>query len=64
MVSEGALPMNIPSSINLFPPLPFATRLLLLLLLPPLPLPLDLGLDNSRNLITRLLPLWTLRAEI
>ena len=64
MVSEGALPMNTPSSINLFPPLPFATRLLLLLLLPPLPLLLDLGLDNSRNLITRLLPLWNLRAEI
>lgn len=56
--------MNTPSSINLFPPLPFATRLLLLLLLPPLPLLLDLGPDNSRNLITRLLPLWTLRAEI
>ena len=55
--------MNTPSSTSLFPPLlPFATRLLLLL--PPLPLLLDLGLVNSRNLITRLLPLWTLRAGI
>lgn len=56
--------MNTPSSTNLFPPLPFATRLLfLLLLLLPLPLLLDLDLDNSRNLNIHLLPLWTLRAE-